>query len=231
MFDIDDNSVNNDEKWLPVAERERREALRRPKIIRMVGVDLGQAGDYTAITAFEFHKDMAYMRGLERLPLGTPYTAKDKPSVVSRAKELMALPQLQEAHLLVDRSGVGRAVYDLFIENGLKTIGITITGGNVVHPVAGGFNVPKRDLVFSLVALFQAGGLRIPGLSPECDTLVKELMNFKMKIKSDTAHDSYEAWREGDHDDLVLSASLPCWFMNYRFNTKKPRKNAQQHKF
>lgn len=222
----------NDERYLPTAERERREALRRPKIIRMVGVDLGQAGDYTAITAFEFHRDMSYMRGLERIPLGTPYTAADgKPSVVARVKELMALPQLQEAYLLLDFTGVGRPVKDIFIEKGLKPIAITITGGNVVHPVAGGFNVPKRDLVFSLVALFQAGLLRIPGLSPETGTLVNELTNFKMKIKTNSAHDSYEAWREGDHDDLVLSASLPCWFMNYRFNTKKPRKNAQQHKF
>jgi hypothetical protein len=223
------DNLNTSEIWLPQVERERREALRRPKIIRMVGVDLGQAGDYTAITAAEFHPDIAYIRGLERLPLGTPYTARDRSSVVSRVADIMALPQLKDAYLLIDRTGVGRAVYDLFVEKGLKPIGITITGGNLVHPVMGGFSVPKRDLVFSLVALFQAGAIKIPGLSPEADTLVKELMNFKMKIKADTAHDSYEAWREGDHDDLVLSASLPCWFMNYRFNTKKPRKAAQQH--
>ena len=121
-----------------------------------------------------------------------------------------------------------------FVADGILLIsgtspGITITGGNVVHPVMGGFNVPKRDLVFSLVALFQAGLLKIPALSPETNTLVNELMNFKMKIKTDTAHDSYEAWREGDHDDLVLSASLRCWFINYRYNTKKPRKVARQH--
>jgi hypothetical protein len=32
-----------------------------------------------------------------------------------------------------------------------------------------------------------------------------------VKINISTAHDSYEAWREGDHDDLVLSVALACW--------------------
>ncbi len=32
-----------------------------------------------------------------------------------------------------------------------------------------------------------------------------------MKIHVATAHDSYEAWREGDHDDLVLSVAMACW--------------------
>jgi hypothetical protein len=27
-----------------------------------------------------------------------------------------------------------------------------------------------------------------------------------------TGNDSYEAWREGIHDDLVLSVALACWF-------------------
>ena len=28
------------------------------------------------------------------------------------------------------------------------------------------------------------------------------------------AHDSYGAWREGDHDDLVLAVSMPVWWLN-----------------
>jgi hypothetical protein len=43
------------------------------------------------------------------------------------------------------------------------------------------------------------------------DTLRKELLNFKVKINISTAHDSYEAWREGDHDDLVLAVAMACW--------------------
>ena len=43
------------------------------------------------------------------------------------------------------------------------------------------------------------------------DTLVRELLNFKRKINISTADTSYEAWRESDHDDLVLSVALGTW--------------------
>jgi hypothetical protein len=36
-----------------------------------------------------------------------------------------------------------------------------------------------------------------------------------MKINPQTAHDSYEHWREGDHDDLVLSVSMGAWFRQF----------------
>jgi hypothetical protein len=38
-----------------------------------------------------------------------------------------------------------------------------------------------------------------------------ELLTFKRKINLATAHDSYEHWRESDHDDLVLATALACW--------------------
>ena len=36
-------------------------------------------------------------------------------------------------------------------------------------------------------------------------------MNLKVKINIATGHHSYEAWREGDHDDLVLAVAMACW--------------------
>jgi hypothetical protein len=38
-----------------------------------------------------------------------------------------------------------------------------------------------------------------------------------------TAHDSYEHWREGDHDDLVLAAALACWWPRIRRGRTKLR--------
>ena len=65
-----------------------------------------------------------------------------------------------------------------------------------------------------------ARGMR---LVPE---LVKELENFKVKVNIQTAHDSYEAWRESDHDDLVLALALACWWAEQRRGlrvTARPR--------
>ena len=75
----------------------------------------------------------------------------------------------------------------------------------------GGLRVPKRDLASAPLVLMQNGQLKIAQDLALAETLKKELLNFKVKINIATAHDSYEAWREGDHDDLVFSVALACW--------------------
>jgi hypothetical protein len=177
-----------------------------------IGLDLGQAQDYTAIAVVEkkeLPKPAEYhVRHLERPKLGTPY-----PAIVDRVKQLMASSSLQnKTALVVDATGVGAPVVDMFRKAGLAPVAITITGGNTVSREASGYHVPKRDLVTTLQVLFQSGRLKVAGSLPEARTLVNELLNFKVKINVKTAHDSYEAWREGIHDDLVLAVSLACWY-------------------
>ena len=46
--------------------------------------------------------------------------------------------------------------------------------------------------------------------------LREELLNFRRKQNTVTAHISYEHWRESDHDDLVLAAALACWKAIYK---------------
>jgi hypothetical protein len=46
---------------------------------------------------------------------------------------------------------------------------------------------------------------------PEAATLTEELQNFQMKVSLDTGHNSYGAWREGAHDDLVLALACALW--------------------
>ena len=65
-------------------------------------------------------------------------------------------------------------------------------------------------LVFNY--LLQTKRLKIAQSLPMADTLVQELLNFKEKIDPKTAHDSYAAWREGIHDDLVLATAVACWY-------------------
>jgi hypothetical protein len=42
------------------------------------------------------------------------------------------------------------------------------------------------------------------------------LLSFLVKIDPVTAHDSYSAWRERDHDDLVLATALCTWWWEHR---------------
>lgn len=185
-----------------------------------LGVDLGQAADYTAISVIEKVDSQLRVRHLERLPLGTPY-----PDQVQRLKRIFEQVNSgdERAKVIVDYTGVGRAVVDLIKNGGMKPVALTITGGN--EPTKDGMNwhIPKRDLISSLIVAFQTGQVKIAKSLPEAETLTRELMNFKLKVNLQTGHDSYEAWREGIHDDLVLSVAMavyaadigkpkPCFF-------------------
>jgi len=199
--------------------------------ILVAGLDLGQSQDYSALTVVEafpsmLEQEMAYIdeelhlpaarmvqveglplayhvRHLERYPLKMSY-----PSIVNDVRLKMA--SIPEALLSIDQTGCGRPVFDLFEAAGLEPVGVSITGGDTVHGEGRTWRVPKRDLVGVLQVAFQADRLKVANRLAEAKTLVEELLNFRVSI-SQSGHDSYEAWRSGTHDDLVLAVALACW--------------------
>lgn len=211
-----------------------------------LGLDLGQSADYSALTIIEepvwmfqqwrspatldpkvletalrrnFHDGRpplpaVQLRHLERFELGTPY-----PSVVARVASLLNKPPLagRPCCLLIDKTGVGVAVAEMFEQAWLQPVCITIHGGSSVtrDPDVIGHRVPKRDLVGAVQVLLQNRRLRIAPALPHAETLKKELLNFRVKIDPHTAHDSYEHWREGIHDDLVLATAIACWYRQW----------------
>ena len=58
---------------------------------------------------------------------------------------------------------------------------------------------------------FHNGTLKVAGDLELWPTLRQELLTFRRKVSLATGHDSYEHWRESDHDDLVLATALACW--------------------
>jgi hypothetical protein len=54
------------------------------------------------------------------------------------------------------------------------------------------------------------------GRAHEHSSLIEaELRNFKMKQNISTGHVTYEAWRERDHDDLVLALCVAVFAAEY----------------
>jgi hypothetical protein len=184
----------------------------------IISADLGQVNDYTAITVFERVKEGLLLRQIERVELGTTY-----PKIVDRLKAMAESPNLDSKDMkvvVIDITGVGRPVWDLMQQARIKATleGISITGGNTVNRDGDIYHVPKRDLVTSLQIAFQNGDLKIaPGL-PYYDILVKEMTNFNVTVNIN-GNDQYGAHRDGDHDDLVLSAAMGVWA------AKRPRFN------
>jgi hypothetical protein len=178
-----------------------------------VGLDLGQAVDFTALAVLERPPGTGLeptysLRHLRRYPLGTPYT-----DVVPAVVRLVGSPPLKEhVTLVVDQTGVGRAVVDLLRrEADCRLVPVTITAGHQVTVAEDGSrHVPKKELVTGLQLLLQSRRLKIASSLPDADILVRELANFRVKITA-AANETFGAWREGQHDDLVLAAALAAW--------------------
>lgn len=214
--------------------------MSKPLGVYYVGLDLGQAQDYTAlavierqeafplgripdpeITRQEGHYTVAY---LKRWPLGTPY-----PTIVKEvASYLDRLPRDREhpaePQLVVDATGVGRAVVDLFRQAELRgrLMPMTITGGLAYSWQSDGWHVAKKHLAGTVQVLFQQQRLKILKM-PDRDTLIKELRSFRVKVSTATGNETFEAWREKDHDDLVLAVAMPCWLAERGVGNQKVR--------
>lgn len=176
-----------------------------------VGLDLGQARDFTALAVVERTpqgdgKPAHAVRQLHRWPLGTLY-----PEIVRDVAGLLSSPPLRGCHFLVDQTGVGRAVVDLFREAAMPVslYPVTFTGGGTWTRPADSIHLGKVLMVGVLQASLQSRRLHVAAL-PLRDVLLRELQTFKVKVTA-AGNETFESWREQDHDDLVFAVGMACW--------------------
>lgn len=173
-----------------------------------LSIDWGALNDYTAIVILEVERGKGSVVHLQRLELGTPYPAQvDSVKGIYSSLQMFRLP----ITVVSDATGIGRPISDLLNAAGIGHISLTITGGNTSTKTGQEWHIPKRDLVSSLLVALQSDLLKISHNLTHAVTLTTELQNFKIKIKARTGHDTYEAWRDGDHDDMVLATAQACY--------------------
>jgi hypothetical protein len=186
----------------------------------LVGLDLGQASDYTAWVIVERTERAADrvacydVRHIDRVR-AAPY-----PKVVEHTRSLVetlrAPNPRPQVDLVVDYTGVGRPVADMIVDAKLdaELRLVIITGGDSeTIGDRGERRVPKRNLAGVVQVLLQSGRLHIGTDLPLASILTHELVNFRVRINL-AGHDSYgagEEWREGSNDDLVLALALASW--------------------
>jgi hypothetical protein len=185
-----------------------------------VGLDLGPPGAFTALAVLErprlwpgappeLRRPPYALRHLRRFPPGGAY-----PEILEEVRVLLRTPPLPGCWLILDRTAVGRAVTRLF-QDGLRRrvtctmAPITVSAGQ--HPAAsGGLVVPRQELVGTLQVLLQTRRLQVARTLPEAALLVRELEAFRLKPPT-VGGTNPEAWREGEHDDLVLAVGIAAW--------------------
>ena len=188
----------------------------------IVGLDLGQKQDHSAIVVLEKPEShlpflqpqdrFLTVRAAERIPLGTPY-----PEVVEMMRHVVNLPALQgqRCALVVDATGVGRPVVDMLRAARLvwQVTAVTITGGDKQSYRAGesdSVNVPKQDLISGLLLALEKDELKIAKKVGEAGTLVRELLDVRMS-SSESGRLSFGAEGRGQHDDLVCALAIAIW--------------------
>jgi hypothetical protein len=204
-----------------IMERKQPPPALPPRKFFVAGLDLGKLSDFSALALLEWevphHIPSTWKADyscsmLHRWQLGTPYT-----DVVKDVVKLVQSPALAAARpvLAIDATGCGEPVVEAVVQQ-LAAAGtsrhvwaaVTITGGNAATwRGPGRWNVAKKQLVSHLQVVM--GGRRLH-VSPDLDfarLLLRELETFSVKI-TDAGNESFEAWRERDHDDLVLAVAL-----------------------
>ena len=204
----------------------------QPVTRRIIGLDLGKAVDFTALTILDYTWPPAltplvsgqpqvatrptyHVPALKRWQLGTSYV-----DISAWLLKFFMRPDDEPRYgpppvLVVDETGVGIAVAEM-LRQALKgkvpggMITVTITAGSATSITdEGRWRVAKKQLASVLVTLFQSRRLKIAPC-PEREVLLKEASEFSVKITA-AGNESFESWRESAHDDLVLSLALAAW--------------------
>ena len=203
----------------------------------VIGVELGQVSDVMAIAVLEsltlpflrseetrtegwVHSRPVYqapdgtevrehppvnfaLRYLERFPVGSSYTEiRERVEVLAR--------DLSGPAVVLDATGVGTAAVTLFRASSLYITTVTLVAGDQSAHDGSDYRVPKKDIVSVTQVLLQTGRLKIARPLPHAKLLARELVNFRSRVRAQTAESQLD-WRERANDDLVLALAIATW--------------------
>jgi hypothetical protein len=168
--------------------------------------------------------------GLRRWPLKTAYTEVVKRLVITaRRPDINPVPRV-----VVDMTGVGASVFEqvrtALDPYGIDTFGISISAGE--KWAASGrntFTVSKVQIVSCLAEALGSERVyvcqRADGSPMENQRVLEsELAAFRIKTTK-TGYQTAEAFNS-DHDDCVISISLPLWLGSQRFCEMRQRTDS-----
>jgi len=142
---------------------------------------------------------------VKRLPLGTDYN-----NVVSVMHNLMGRGPIA-TELVIDGTGIGKPVADMFRFRGITPWCITATAG-IEQTIDRGqrtANVPKLMLISRIQSLLFEGRLKIHAEIPDVAAFLEELRDFRVEYSA-SGHMTYNA-KSGRHDDMIAAAAVAAW--------------------
>jgi hypothetical protein len=188
-------------------------------IIYGVSLDPAQLHDFSALAVVECcqgsgttGRDNLYrlvsLKRKQRLPY---------PEIVTWAKKVFLNPKFQARagvsapRFVIDAGGVGRAVYDMAVAEGINPVAIQLTGGDLAGSyVDGTYHVSKSLLVGTFLMAWDSGRVQVPAKASFLPMLEAELKAFRGSMTAQ-GRAKFEA-EQGEHDDLVMALAQCVWY-------------------
>jgi hypothetical protein len=180
----------------------------------MVSLDPAQLNDFSALSVIEYSSDGIYRLLSLARKQHLPY-----PEIVSWSKLVYLNPKFPNAKFILDIGGVGKAIQDMLTAEGVKTIGIQLTGGDTETREGNTFHVSKSHVVGKLLQKWDESKVLILAKAPFLPVFSKELRAFRGSMSAQ-GRARFET-EQDEHDDTVMSVAQAIWWCESR--PKQPR--------
>ena len=184
----------------------------------ILGVDVGQAQDPTALVLLGTTGDRHEVGWAEKLPIGTPYGegVREMAAMADQASQLDGTP----CPIVVDYTGVGRPVVELLRNSTTQdVVPVTTTSGGRSTLVDGSWRVPKQELISSLQVVFEQHRIASACVCDGARDLEHELRTYRYEM---TPSGGITYGGPGGHgDDLVSALALAAWW------AERPRRGVR----
>lgn len=179
----------------------------------IISLDPAKLRDWCALSAV----DMQYVATKKRFQYDVVTIARkqglDYPDMVDWVIGILKMKQFNESEppkFVMDATGVGVAVSDMFKAKGIRHHAITFTKGNICKREGSHIHVGKPRLVGKFLGAFDAGKVRVNPGQPLWPQMEREMLAFKAEMK-ENGYSKFEA-EEGENDDLLISLAQAVWY-------------------
>ena len=183
----------------------------------ILGLDPAQLHDWSALAAIRMDWDQEKRRYIYQLVAMERKQQVPYDEIVDWATAGLRTQVFQgnrfdlgNPELVLDATGVGIAIKDMFQKKGVPVKAISITVGNGWELVGSTWHLGKARLIGTFLGVLDAGRLQVNPDLPIWPQLERELVSYRAEI-STQGHAKFEA-APGEHDDLLFALALAIFW-------------------
>ena len=179
----------------------------------ILGLDPAQLRDWSALAAI----DMQYKAEKTRFEYSLVAMARKQglpyDQIVDWVVKTLKKPEFNThapPEFVLDATGVGVAVNDMFRAKHIRAKAITITAGNGLSREGTIFHLGKARLIGKFLGAFDAGKVHVNPDMPIWPAVEREMLSFRAEMNAQ-GRVKMEA-ESGENDDMLFALALCVWY-------------------